>query len=52
MTHAAHRLNLVIGDAVKSLTRAIHFFDTIERINTIFAASTRRWISFTKHCHR
>ncbi|XP_008187309.1 zinc finger MYM-type protein 1-like [Acyrthosiphon pisum] len=52
MPCAAHRLNLVIGDAVKSSTRAIHFFGTIERIYTIFAASTGRWMIFTKHCHR
>jgi len=49
MPCASHRLNLVIGNAVKSSTRAIHFFGTIEQIYTIFAASTGRWIIFTKH---
>lgn len=30
----------------------MHFFGTIERIYTIFSASTTRWDIFKKHCHR
>lgn len=52
MPCAAHRLNLVLGDAVKHSTRAAHFFGTVERVYTLFSASTGRWSIFTKHCHR
>ncbi|XP_060878211.1 uncharacterized protein LOC132950689 [Metopolophium dirhodum] len=30
----------------------MHFFGTIERIFTIFSASTARWGIFQKHCHQ
>lgn len=48
----AHKLNLVLGDSAKSSTIATHFFGTIERIYTLFSASTKRWNIFTSHCHR
>jgi len=52
MPCAAHRLNLVLGDTAKSSVRAVHFFGTVERIYTLFSASTGRWDIFSKHCHK
>lgn len=48
----AHSLNLVLKDTAKTSARAMHFFGTIERIFTIFSASTARWDIFKKHCHQ
>ncbi|XP_022169729.1 zinc finger MYM-type protein 1-like [Myzus persicae] len=48
----AHSLNLVLKDTAKTSARAMHFFGTIERIFTIFSASTARWGIFKKHCHQ
>lgn len=44
----AHSLNLVLKDTAKTSARAMHFFGTIERIFTIFSASTARWGIFKK----
>jgi len=52
MPCAAHRLNLVLGDTAKSSVRAVHFFGTVERLYTLFSASTGRWDIFSKHCHK
>lgn len=52
MPCAAHRLNLVLGDTAKSSVRAVHFFGTVERLYTLFSASTGRWDVFSKHCHK
>lgn len=52
MPCAAHRLNLVLGDTAKSSTIAANFFGTVERLYTLFSASTGRWNIFTSHCHR
>jgi len=46
----AHSLNLVLKDTAKISARAMHFFGAIERIFTIFSASTARWDIFKKHC--
>lgn len=43
MPCAGHNLNLVLGDMAKCNSHAISFFGTIQRIYTIFAASTKRW---------
>lgn len=45
----AHSLNLVLKDTTKTYARAMHFFGTIERVFTIFSASSAR---FKKHCHQ
>jgi len=42
MQCAAHRLNLVLGDTAKSSTLAANFFSTVERLYTLFSASTGR----------
>jgi len=47
-----HSLNLVLKDTAKVSVQAMHFFGTIERIFTIFSASTTCWDIFKKHCHR
>ncbi|KAL4101295.1 hypothetical protein QTP88_021315 [Uroleucon formosanum] len=49
---AAHRLNLVLGDTAKSPVRAVHFFGTVERLYTLFSASTGKWDIFSRHCHK
>lgn len=38
-----HSLNLVLGDMAKCSTHAISFFGVVQRVYTIFAASTERW---------
>lgn len=52
MPCAAHRLNLVLGDTAKSSVWAVHFFGTVERLYTLFSASTGRWDIFSKNCHK
>lgn len=42
---AAHRLNLVMNDAVKSLTQVSEFFDTVQHLYTFFHTSCKRWES-------
>ncbi|KAF0717433.1 zinc finger MYM-type protein 1-like, partial [Aphis craccivora] len=48
----AQSLNLVLKDTAKTSARAMHFFGSIERIFTIFSASTARWGIFKKYCHQ
>lgn len=43
---SAHSLNLVTNDAAKSSKKAVAFFDTIQKVFNIFAASTIRWKIF------
>lgn len=50
MPCASHNLNLLFRDIAKSSAKAITFFGTIERIYTIFSASTSRWAILNKHC--
>lgn len=47
---AAHSLNLVLCDAAQNSPRAISFFGTVRRVNTLFSASTNRWSIIQKHC--
>lgn len=51
MPCAAHRLNLVLGDTAKSSVWAVHFFGTVEKLYTLFSASTGRWDIFIRHCN-
>lgn len=51
MPCASHNLNLLLRDTAKSSVKAITFFGTIERVYTIFSASTSRWAILNKHCH-
>lgn len=44
----AHSLNLVLEDTAKVSVQAMHFFGIIERIHTMFFASTARWDIFKK----
>jgi hypothetical protein len=46
---SAHSLNLLLGDMASSVTMAMIFFGTIQRIYTIFAASAERWKLHTTH---
>ena len=39
----AHTLNLVVADAAKSSTDALSLFGYLQRIFTLFSASTQRW---------
>lgn len=36
-------MNLLLGDIAKSSTQTLHFFGVLQKIYTIFAASTSRW---------
>ncbi|KAF0682205.1 zinc finger MYM-type protein 1-like, partial [Aphis craccivora] len=47
---ASHNLNLVLRDSVKNSVQASTFFGTIQRVYSIFAASTSRWDILNKHC--
>jgi len=49
-TCGTHNLNLVIRDSEKNSVQALTFFGTIQRVFTIFAASTSRWDILNKHC--
>lgn len=40
---AAHSLNLVVNDSVKSAFQSIDFFSTLHNIYIFFSASTQRW---------
>lgn len=51
MPCASHSLNILLRDIAKSSVKAMTFFGTIERICTIFSASTSRWAILNKHCH-
>lgn len=47
---AAHKLNLLLCDVFQSCARAITFFGVIERVYTLFSASTKRWNILKNHC--
>ena len=46
---ARHNLNLVLGDLEKCYSYTISYFGIIQRIYTIFSASTKRWEVLKKH---
>ena len=46
---ACHNYNLLLADMVKTCPDALTFFGTIQRVYTIFSASTKRWSLFRKH---
>ncbi|KOC63383.1 Zinc finger MYM-type protein 1, partial [Habropoda laboriosa] len=48
----SHNLNLLLGDIAKSSTQALHFFGVLQKIYTIFAASTSRWDVLKKHVEK
>ncbi|XP_030225015.1 zinc finger MYM-type protein 1-like [Gadus morhua] len=45
----AHTLNLVVADAAKSSTDALSYFGYLQRIFTLFSASTQRWAILKHH---
>ncbi|XP_050532688.1 uncharacterized protein LOC126900793 [Daktulosphaira vitifoliae] len=45
----AHSLNILLGDIVNCIPRAITFFRVIQRLNTLFSASTECWEILEKH---
>ncbi|XP_050524356.1 zinc finger MYM-type protein 1-like [Daktulosphaira vitifoliae] len=45
----AHSLNLLLGDMALSVPAAMTFFGVIQRIYSIFAASTERWTILLKY---
>ena len=49
MPCAAHTWNLLLAHIVKSSSIAQHFFRTVQRICTLFAASTQRWQILKEH---
>ncbi|XP_047137427.1 zinc finger MYM-type protein 1-like [Hydra vulgaris] len=44
-----HNYNLVLGDMAKTCSDVMTFFETLQRIYTLFALSTKRWTVFKKH---
>ncbi|XP_033306515.1 uncharacterized protein LOC117209041 [Bombus bifarius] len=48
----SHNLNLLLGDIAKSSTQALHFFGVLQKIYTIFAASTSRWDVVKRHVEK
>ena len=45
----SHSLNLVLCDAAKSSLNSVNFFGIIQRLFTLFSASTYRWSVLTSH---
>lgn len=45
----AHTLNLVVADAAKSSTDVVNYFGSLQRIFTLFSASTQRWTILKHH---
>ncbi|XP_001943532.2 zinc finger MYM-type protein 1-like [Acyrthosiphon pisum] len=45
----AHSLNLLLGDMANCIPRAMTFFGVIQRLYTLFSASTERWEILNKH---
>ena len=45
----AHSLNLVGNNAVDCCTTVVGFFDIVQKIYTLFSASTRSWIYCYEH---
>ncbi|XP_011859233.1 PREDICTED: zinc finger MYM-type protein 1-like, partial [Vollenhovia emeryi] len=48
----SHNLNLLLGDIAKSSTQALYLFGVLQKIYTIFAASTSRWDVLQKHVEK
>ena len=46
---ACHNYNLVVADMAKTCPDALTFFGIVQRMYTIFSASTKRWSLFRKH---
>ncbi|KAM5555524.1 zinc finger MYM-type protein 1-like [Rosa sericea] len=46
---ACHSLNLVLSDMAHCCPKAESFFGVIQRIYSLFSASTKRWQVFTEH---
>ncbi|CAL4110815.1 unnamed protein product, partial [Meganyctiphanes norvegica] len=46
---ACHNYNLVLGDMAKTCPEAMTFFGTLQRLYTLFSASTKRWGIFRKY---
>ena len=46
---ACHTYNLVIGDAASSSVQSVTLFGIIQRLFTLFSASTVRWEILKKH---
>ena len=45
----AHTLNLVVADASKASTDALNYFGILQKLFTLFSASTQRWAILKKH---
>ncbi|KAK7922330.1 hypothetical protein WMY93_009232 [Mugilogobius chulae] len=45
----AHTLNLVVADAAKKSRDAINYFGILQKLYTLFSASTNRWTILKKH---
>ncbi|XP_012245478.1 uncharacterized protein LOC105681256 [Bombus impatiens] len=48
----SHNLNLLLGDGAKSSTQTLRLFGILQKIYTIFAASTSRWDVLQKHVEK
>jgi hypothetical protein len=49
MPCACHSLNLTLYDMAKSCGKAISFFGIVQRVNTLFSSSTKRWDVLKDH---
>ncbi|KAJ3613259.1 hypothetical protein NHX12_019509 [Muraenolepis orangiensis] len=49
---AAHTLNLVVADAARSSQDAIGYFGYLQKMFTLFSASTQRWSILKSHVNR
>ncbi|KAK0131768.1 Zinc finger MYM-type protein 1 [Merluccius polli] len=45
----AHTLNLVVCDAAKGSVDAMSYFGVLQKLYTLFSASTQRWVILKKH---
>ncbi|KAM6556436.1 hypothetical protein CsatB_003455 [Cannabis sativa] len=46
---ACHSLNLLLSDMAHCCPKAVSFFGVVQRIYSLFSASTKRWKVFTDH---
>lgn len=46
---ACHSLNLMLSDMAHCCPKAVSFFGVLQRIYSLFSASTKRWKVFTDH---
>lgn len=49
MPCGAHTLNLVLCDAAKGSVDAISYFGVLQKLYTLFSASTQRWTMLNNH---